>query len=380
MKNYNIVIAPDSFKESLTAAEAAESIRKGIVKVLPLANTVLVPMADGGEGTVQSVVHSTRGKIIKTEVHDPLMRKISSFFGISGDGKTAIIEMAAASGIELLTGNEKNPFKTSTFGTGELIKAALNSGCTKLIIGVGGSATNDGGAGMLQALGVCFFDAKGREIHPNGGNLSGISSIDSANLDQRLNRINIVVASDVNNPLYGASGASQIFGPQKGASPAMVEKLERNLIHFAKLTEEITGKISHNIPGAGAAGGLGFGLISWLNAEIKPGFEIIAKLTGLEKIIRTADLVITGEGKIDTQTAHGKTPFGVAKLAKKYKVPVVAFAGIVDDHAKNTLKDLFTMIVPIADKSKPLSYSKKNAAILLQKAAEKAMNDYLFTI
>ncbi len=377
MKPANILIATDSFKESLSATEAAEAIRKGIIQVIPDANISLVPMADGGEGTVQSLVQSTHGRIVQARVHDPLMRPVNAFIGILGDEQTAVIEMAAASGIELLSENEKNPIKTSSYGTGELIKAALNSGCNKLIIGIGGSATNDGGAGMLQALGIRFFDEKGDLITLRGGNLSEISKINSTKLDKRLETTNILIASDVDNPLYGGSGASRIFGPQKGADPEMVEKLENSLIHFSGLTENIKGINYHDIPGAGAAGGMGFGLISWLNAEIKSGFEIIAKLTGLEEKIRTADLVITGEGKIDRQTKHGKTPYGVAMLAKKYKIPVWAFAGIVQEDAKDIYRDIFQMIIPIADKNVDPEDSKRNAATLLQAIATKTISQFM---
>jgi glycerate kinase len=376
MSAYNIVIAPDSFKESLTAPEVAEAIRKGIIRAVPSANTILVPMADGGEGTVQALVQSTRGKIIQVPVHDPLMRRIHAFFGILGDGQTAVIEMAAASGIELLSEKEKNPLKTSTFGTGELINAALDTSCNKLIIGVGGSATNDGGAGMLQALGIKFIDKNGEEISPAGGSLDKIREIDTSSLDKRLNTINITIASDVSNPLYGESGATKVFGPQKGASPDMVEKLEKNLIHFSKLTGKNKGKKYHNIAGAGAAGGLGFGLISWLNAKIKPGFEVIANLAGLEERISTADLVITGEGKIDMQTKYGKTPYGVAMLAKKHNVPVLAFTGILEDEAKAMYKDIFQLIVSIRKKHMSLEESKRNAASLLQEATTKTFTQY----
>ena len=377
MTPIKIVIAPDSFKESLSASKVAESIRKGIISAIPSASIVLVPMADGGEGTVQSLVQSTGGRIIKTQVHDPLMRKITSFFGVLGDGQTAVIEMAAASGIELISADERNPLKTTSYGTGELIKSALDTGVRKLIIGIGGSATNDAGVGMLQALGMRFHDKIGIAINPGGGSLDELRDIDITNMDKRLKTTKIVVASDVNNPLFGPSGASNVFGPQKGASPEMVKKLDNNLSHFARITEKFLKMKFHSIPGAGAAGGLGFGLIAWLNAEIKPGFEIISKKAGLEEKIRDSDLVITGEGKIDAQSKYGKTPYGVAKLAKKYKVPVMAFAGIVEDEARLIYNDLFQMIIPIAEKTMSVGNSKKNAASLLQKAASNAIRQYM---
>ncbi len=377
MTPLKIVIAPDSFKESLSAAEVAENIQKGIISAIPSASIVMVPMADGGEGTVQSLVHSTGGRIIQTQVHDPLMREIISFFGILGDGSTAVIEMAAASGIELIPANERNPLETSSYGTGELIKSALGTGAQKLIIGIGGSATNDGGVGMLQALGIRFLDNNGLELGPGGGSLDKLKDIDITKMDTRLKSTKIVVASDVNNPLFGENGASSVFGPQKGASPEMVKKLDNNLTHFARITEIFLKKQLHSTPGAGAAGGLGFGLIAWLNAEIKPGFEIIAKQAGLEEKIRESDLVITGEGKIDAQSKYGKTPYGVAKLAKKYQVPVIAFAGIVEDEARVIYHDLFQMIVSIAEKTMSLEESKKNADSLLQKAASIVIRQYV---
>lgn len=378
MTPLKILIAPDSFKESLSASEVAENIQKGIVSAIPSASIIMVPMADGGEGTVQSLVHSTGGKIIQTQVHDPLMREIPSFFGILGDGQTAVIEMAAASGIELISADERNPLKTTSYGTGELIKSAMDTGARKLIIGIGGSATNDGGTGMLQALGMKLLDKNGFEINPGGGSLEKLTDIDITNIDKRLKTTKIIVASDVNNPLFGENGASSVFGPQKGASPEMVKKLDYNLSHFARISEVFLKKEFHSIPGAGAAGGLGFGLIAWLNAEIKPGFEIIAKQANLEEKIKKSDLVITGEGKIDAQSKYGKTPYGVAKLAKKYNVPVLAFAGIVDDEAREIYHNLFQMIIPIAEKTINLEESKKNAAPLLQKAANNAIKQYLF--
>ncbi len=377
MTPIKIVIAPDSFKESLSASEVAESIRKGIVSAIPSVSIITVPMADGGEGTVQSLVHSTGGKIIQTQVHDPLMREITSFFGILGDGQTAVIEMAAASGIELISADERNPLITTSYGTGELIKSALDTGVRKLIIGIGGSATNDAGVGMLQALGMRFHDKNGFEINPGGGSLDELKDIDITNMDKRLKTTKIVVASDVNNPLFGPSGASSVFGPQKGASPEMVKKLDNNLGHFARISEVFLKKEFHSIPGAGAAGGLGFGLIAWLNAEIKPGFEIISIQAGLEEKIKKSNLVITGEGKIDAQSKYGKTPYGVAKLAKKYNVPVLAFAGIVEDEAREIYHDLFQMIIPIAGETMSLEDSKKNAASLLQKAASNAIRQYM---
>ncbi len=373
----NIVIAPDSFKESLTAKEACESIREGILEIMPRVNIMMIPMADGGEGTVQSLLDATIGKRISVLVHDPLGRKIESFFGILGDGKTAVIEMAAASGIELLTNREKDPTVTSTHGTGELIRAAMDEGCNKILVGIGGSATNDGGAGMVQALGGQLLDENGFELTPGGGQLSKLAKINLNNLDPRLKSTEIVVASDVDNPLLGEKGASKIFGPQKGAKYQEVKELDENLTHFAEIVENHIDKQFRDFPGAGAAGGLGFGMMAFLNAQLKPGFEVIAQQTGIEDFIKKSDLVITGEGKIDSQTRYGKTPYGIAMLAKKNMVPVIAFAGKVESNAKEMYKDLFDKIIPIANTGISQEEAMKNAAALLRMATAKEMKQYI---
>jgi glycerate kinase len=329
-----IVIAPDSFKESLSALEAAEAIEKGFKRVLPDAEYVKVPMADGGEGTVQSLVDATGGKMIFKTVTGPLGEPVDAFFGILGNKTTAVIEMAAASGLHLVPKEKRNPLLTTTRGTGELIAAALDHGVNHIIIGIGGSATNDGGSGMAKALGAKLFDHNGREIGEGGGSLAALASIDLAELDPRLEDVKIEVACDVDNPLTGERGASAIFGPQKGATPEMVAQLDRNLGHYAAIIERDLGKKINDVPGAGAAGGLGGGLLAFLPAELKRGVDIVIEATNLSQIVADADLVITGEGKIDGQTIFGKTPIGVAKTAKKYGVPVVGIAGNVsrDSH------------------------------------------------
>lgn len=322
-----VVIAPDSFKESLTALEVAEAVEKGFRRIFPEAEIVKVPMADGGEGTVQSLVDATNGRIIRKTVTGPLGGKVDAFFGILGNGKTAVIEMAAASGLHLVPPGERNPLVTTTRGTGELILAAIEEGVEHIIIGIGGSATNDGGAGMARALGARFLDAKGNEIDEGGGALHQLQAIDIKKLDPRLQGIKIDVACDVENPLTGNTGASYIFGPQKGATPEMVRFLDENLEHYAAIIETDLNKTIKNIPGAGAAGGLGAGLLAFLPAELKRGVEIVIEATGLADIVNDADIVITGEGRIDSQSIYGKTPVGVAKIAKKYGVPVIAIAG-----------------------------------------------------
>jgi len=324
-----IVIAPDSFKESLTALRVCEAVEKGIKTHFPNAEISKVPMADGGEGTVQSLVDATDGEVIQARVAGPLGKEVEAFYGILGDGKTAVIEMAAASGLHHVPVDKRNPLITTTRGTGELILKALDHKVKHIIIGIGGSATNDGGAGMAKALGAKLLDAKGAEIKEGGGSLGQLTSIDLTNLDSRLAETKVEVACDVDNPLTGETGASAVFGPQKGATPDMVKQLDRNLAHYAAIVGKEMGIHIQSVPGAGAAGGLGGGLLAFLSAELKPGVDIVIKATQLESYIKNADLVITGEGRIDGQTIYGKTPIGVAKTAKKHSVPVVAIAGSI---------------------------------------------------
>lgn len=324
-----IVLAPDSFKESLSALQVAESIERGFKQVLPNAEYVKVPMADGGEGTVQSLVDATGGRIIKKTVTGPLGEAAEAFFGILGNEKTAVIEMAAASGLHLVPATKRNPLLTTTRGTGELIAAALDYNVNHIIIGIGGSATNDGGAGMARALGARFLNSDGLEIGEGGGALSDLAAIDLSRLDSRLADVKIEVACDVDNPLIGPKGASAIYGPQKGATPVIVNQLDENLAHYAAIIEKDLGVKIADVPGAGAAGGLGGGLLAFMQAELSRGVDIVMEAAKLSDIIAGADLVITGEGKIDGQTIFGKTPIGVAKTAKKHGVPVIGIAGNV---------------------------------------------------
>ncbi len=326
-----IVIAPDSFKGSLTAIEVSDAIDAGIKSAVSTASTVKVPMADGGEGTVECLVNATGGKILKEKVVGPLGDEVEASYGILGDETTAVIEMAAASGLPLVPEEKRNPMITTTYGTGQLIKAALDHGCRKIIIGIGGSATNDGGAGMAQALGVKFTDDKGEEIGFGGAELKRIAKIDTTNLDKRIYTTEILVASDVKNPLCGPNGASAVYGPQKGATPQMVKELDEALAHFAEIIKRDLGKDVKDIPGAGAAGGLGAGLIAFLNAKLRPGIELVMESVGFEDIVKDASLVITGEGKIDRQTIYGKVPVGVAKVSKKYNIPVLAVAAVLEE-------------------------------------------------
>lgn len=325
-----IVIAPDSFKESMTALEAAQSIEYGFKKIIPEAEYIKIPMADGGEGTVQSLVDATEGEIIYRTVTGPDNKPITAFFGISGDKKTAIIEMASASGLHLIKKNKRNPLTTTSKGTGELITESLNLGINHLIIGLGGSATNDGGAGMAQALGARLLDESKNEIGPGGECLSKLHSIDITKLDSRLHNIKIEVACDVDNPLTGERGASSVFAPQKGATPEMVTQLDNNLSHFAQVLRKDLNKNVDKVKGTGAAGGMGAGLLAFTNAKLKKGFNIVENAVKLEETIQQSSLVITGEGKLDNQIIFGKTPNGVAFIAKKHQIPVIGIAGKIN--------------------------------------------------
>ena len=368
-----IVIATDSFKECLSATKVAKAISEGIKRVVPDAKIICIPVADGGEGTVEALVTATSGRIVPTPSVDALNRPVQSFFGILGDGKTAVIEMAAASGIELLSFEKRNPMITSTYGTGLLLKTAMEAGFTEIILGIGGSATNDGGAGMAQALGFRLLDKNNDPIGFGGGCLSQLHRIDSSNVHPNLQKVKITIACDVQNPLLGFSGATHVYGPQKGATPEIVETLEKNMRHFSGiLLQEF--KIDYSaISGAGAAGGLGAGLMAFCKAEIISGFTLISKLTDLDKHIKNAILVFTAEGKIDRQTAFGKTISGVAQLGQKYLVPVIALAGSAD----NNLDELYTLgltsAFAIANRPMSLEESKENAAQLIASTSEQVM-------
>ena len=322
-----IVIAPDSYKESLSALEVATQIEAGFREIFPDADYQKLPMADGGEGTVAALVAATGGTLVSAQVTGPLGEPVQAFYGLTGDGATAVIEMAAASGLALVPPERRNPLITTSYGTGELIRAALDAGVRHLIIGIGGSATNDGGAGLLQALGVQLKDRAGAEIGFGGGCLADLERIEVSGLDARLETCRVEAACDVDNPLTGPRGASAVFGPQKGATRQMVALLDKNLSHFAGVISRDLGTRVDTVPGAGAAGGMGAALLAFLHAQLRPGIEIVMDRVGLEDCLRDADLVLTGEGRIDSQTMHGKTPIGVARLAKRHGVPVIGIAG-----------------------------------------------------
>ena len=335
-----IVIASDSFKENLTSLQVASCIEKGIKKVLPKAKVIKVPMADGGEGTVQALVDATGGKFARKKVTGPDGKIVSAHYGLLGDGVTGVIEMAEASGLHLVPKKDRNPLKATTYGTGELIVDAMNKGIKTIIIGLGGSATVDGGAGMAQALGVRFLNKSGKEIteHLGGGMLTKIATIDMSQVNPLVKKTQIIIASDVVNPLAGKKGAAYVFGPQKGASPAQVKTLDDNLKYFGQLIKKQLKKDVASKPGAGAAGGLGAALMGFTRSKMKRGVDLVVDITELKKHLKGADLVITGEGRVDFQTAFGKTPSGVAKAAKKFKVPVVAIGGCLTDDANGVFE------------------------------------------
>ena len=370
-----IVIAPDSYKGNLTSLEVATCIEKGIKRVLPKVKCIKVPMADGGEGTVQSMVDAAKGKIIKKRVKGPAGKLVTARYGWISSKKTAVIEMAEASGLPLVSDREKNPLKTTTFGTGQLMLDAIKRGAKKIIIGIGGSATNDGGVGMAQALGVKFLNANGRVIKElgSGGMLSKINGIDATNLEPGVRNIKIIVACDVENPLFGKKGAAHVFGPQKGATPKMVETLDANLKHLGKLLKRDLKKDVGRMPGAGAAGGLGAGLVAFAGAKLESGIDIVLKATELSKYIKGADLVITGEGKIDFQTAFGKTPSGVAKAAKKHNVPVIAIGGALADDAQKVFAHGIDGIESASAKDMSLEDAIQNSRIYIENAAERVI-------
>ncbi|MBD1555667.1 glycerate kinase [Vibrio sp. S9_S30] len=327
-----VVIAPDSFKESLTAKEVCLAIESGLRRVWTDSEFIHVPVADGGEGTVQSLVDATKGHLVHLVVTGPLGNSVDAFYGLLGDNQTAVIEMAAASGLHHVSLSQRDPKLTTSFGTGQLINHALEQGAKKLIIGLGGSATNDGGVGMMAALGAKFLSQNGQPIALNGSGLKELVHIELSGLNPKLADCEILVACDVDNPLCGSKGASATFGPQKGATEADIHLLDNNLNHYGQLIRQQIGRDVLTKTGAGAAGGMGAALIAFTHAKLQPGIDIVLETVDLESQLEGADLVVTGEGRIDWQTAHGKTPMGVASLAKKFDLPVIALAGCIGEN------------------------------------------------
>lgn len=363
-----IIIASDSYKESLTALEVCKAVEKGFRSIYPEAEYIRIPIADGGEGTVQALVDAVQGKIVKVPVTGPLGNVVEGFYGLSADKQTAFIEMAAASGLHHVSLEKRNPLLTTTRGTGELILHALEQGVHHIILGLGGSATNDGGAGMLSALGVRFFDSNNCAIDPSGGNLDCITYFDISQLDSRLAHVKIEAACDVANPLTGVTGASFIFGRQKGATEEMVERLDCNLKHYARLIKQTLHIDIEFVPGAGAAGGLGAAIVAFLHGTLRKGIDIVLDYTNFNVHLQDADLVITGEGRIDEQTIYGKAPIGVAKRAKEYNLPVIAIAGAV--HPNHT---------PIYEKGIDAVFSIVSGAMTLEEAYEMGKENIYIT-
>jgi len=372
-----IILAPDSFKGSLTAPEAAEAMAKGVHNALPEAEAIVVPLADGGEGTAESLVAATNGSMIKVIVTGPLGKPVEAAYGILGDGKTCVIEMAQASGICLIQHNERDPLKATTYGTGELIKSALDKGLRKFILAVGGSATNDGGIGMLQALGMKLLDAKDKQVRFGGEELVRIERIDDRDFDSRIADSEFLIATDVQNPLVGADGASHVFGPQKGATLEIAELLDTHLTHWGNLVEKHTGIRLHNLPGAGAAGGIGGAFQAFFPSSTRRGIDLVIEYAGLKDHLHDADCLFTGEGQIDFQTASGKTPMGAAEAAKAYDIPVFAMAGSIGEGIEVLYKHGITSVHSIANGPIPLQQAIARAAELVEHSAEQIVRTWL---
>jgi glycerate kinase len=363
-----IVVAPDSYKGSVSAVEVALAMERGILKVFPSARVRKIPIADGGEGTVEALVTATGGQYRSNEVAGPLGERIFAAWGVLGDGKTAVIEMATASGLPLVPADRRDPRKASSYGTGELIRAALDAGLRQIIIGIGGSATNDAGAGMARALGARFLAADGSQLADGGAALAALVGIDLSGLDSRLQETEITVACDVDNPLCGPRGASAVFGPQKGATPEIVAELDAALGRFAEYAQQVTGRDVAGLPGAGAAGGLGAGLMFFTRAQLKPGIEIVLDTVNFSTVVKDADYVITGEGRTDFQTAFGKAPVGVAKVAKMSGVPVFCLSGGLGKGADDVLAQGIDAVMSICERPMALEECMAAGSTLIESA------------
>ncbi|AXF57551.1 glycerate kinase [Salicibibacter kimchii] len=365
----NILIAPDSFKESMSSREAAEAIQAGFQQAGGNHNYHLIPMADGGEGTMEALTTNLDGIYQTLQVEGPNAHPVEATYAVSADGNTAIMEMAQASGLDRVAEQHREVGAASTYGTGEMIRAALDQRVHKIILGIGGSATNDGGAGMLQALGARLLDQQEESITRGGLGLEKLVTIDVSELDPRLQQTEIIVACDVTNPLLGETGASAIFGPQKGADVAMVERLDQALAHFHEQTLKVIGHDKKDVPGAGAAGGLGYGLLSYLNAELKPGIDLVLEETNFRTHAHDADLIITGEGKIDGQSVYGKTPVGVAKAGKESDTFVIAVCGQLGDNYEQVYNHGIDAVFSLVPGAVSVKEAMENGGKYLQQAA-----------
>jgi glycerate kinase len=368
-----VVVAPDSFKGSLSAIQAAAAMERGVLAAWPDARVVKVPIADGGEGTVEALVEATSGRFETRTVRGPLGRPVDARWGVLGDGVTAVVEMAAASGLTLVPEGRRDPRVASTFGTGQLIRAALDAGFRHVVVGIGGSATNDGGSGMAKALGVRFLDGRGEPLPEGGAALSRVASIDLSGVDPRLAETEILVACDVDNPLTGPRGASAVYGPQKGATPAVVQELDLALERFAQVACVATGRDVSRYPGAGAAGGLGAGLLFFTPARLVPGVDLVLDSARFDDVVRGATLVVTGEGRTDHQTAMGKAPVGVARVAQRHGVPVLLVSGSLGPGAEEVLALGISRIAAAAPPGMPLEEAMARAAELLEAAVARSL-------
>jgi len=369
-QSLKILVAPNAFKESLSAIDAARAISKGVRRGLPNARVTEIPIADGGDGTLEAVISGTGGRILKARVMGPLGNRITAEYGITGDGKTAVIEMSRASGLALVPPARRNPMRTTSFGTGQLIQAALDLGVNRILLGIGGSATVDGGIGALQALGVSFMDLQGKPVGHGGTGQLAIEKIDLSRLHPGLNRVEVLVACDVDNPLIGPKGAAAVFGPQKGATPAMVKQLDRGLARLAILIAQAAGRRFERIPGTGAAGGIAGSFLGLLGARLRPGSELVFDLLKLDEIVPKMDWIITGEGQIDFQTQFGKGPGMLAKLAARHGVPVVGIAGSIADNAGKLASKGFTALFSITNQPMDLAAAMQRAPRLMERIGE----------
>ncbi|AGP43343.1 Glycerate kinase [Serratia plymuthica] len=364
-----VVIVPDSFKESVSAELAALAIARGFREVYPDAECICLPIADGGEGTVDALIAATCGHKVEAEVTGPLGNRVAAFYGVSGEGKTAVIEMAAASGLMLVPAEQRNPMLATSYGTGELIRHALDLGIRHIILGIGGSATVDGGVGMMQALGGRFYRSDGMPLSLGGAQLAMLSRINLSALDDRLRQCKIEVACDVDNPLVGPRGAAAVFGPQKGATPAMVVRLEQGLEQYAAVIRQLTGSDVRQVAGGGAAGGMGIATQVLLGAELKPGIDIIMEALQLENVLAGADVIVTGEGRIDRQTLGGKALSGIARLAQRHRLPVIALAGVLGEGAEVLHSQGIDAIFSILPRLSSLDIALSQGEINLQQSA-----------
>ena len=371
-----VVVAPDSFKGSLTAIQAAAAMERGVLAAWPHARVLKVPIADGGEGTLDALVMATAGRIESQTVRGPLGRPVEARWGVLGDGRTAVVEMAEASGLTLVPEGRRDPRVASSFGTGQLLRAALDAGFRHIVVGIGGSATNDGGSGMAKALGVRFLDGRGQPLPEGGAALARVMSIDLSGVDPRLAETEVLVACDVDNPLTGPRGASAVYGPQKGATPAVVLELDGALERFAEVSRQATGRDVARHPGAGAAGGLGAGLLFFTPARLVPGVDLVLDSARFDDVVRGASLVVTGEGRTDHQTAMGKAPLGVARVAQRHGVPVLLVSGSLGPGAEEMLALGISRVEAATPPGMPLTEAMARAAELLEIAVARAMGSW----